>query len=316
MVHFIPCLKVDDACFVENLFFKEVVTLHGLPKSIVSDKDSKFLSHFWRTLWGKLGTKLLFSTTCHPQTDGQKEVVNRTLGQMLKCLISGNPRVWESLLPHFEFAYNRVVNSTTVHTPFEVVYGFNPLTPLDLLPIPVLDEVLCKDDFEKASFVKDLHHHIKQQIERKVGEYVEHANKGRKALIFEPGDWVWLHLRKDRFPTHRKSKLMPRGDGPFQVIKRINENTYELDLPDTYLGSHSFNISDLTPFSAGLPNLWTNSFPPGEHDETQGVRAPTHDEDQVQTMTSTPIPQRITRNRAQNMGVEHQLVSLFVISIE
>ena len=120
---------------------------------------------------------------------------------MLRCLISGNPRVRANLLPHIEFAYNRVVNSTTSHTPFEVVYGFNPLTPLDLLPIPVLDEVLCKDDFEKVAFINDLHHHINLQNERKVGKYAELANKRRKALIFEPGDWVWLHLRKDRFPT-------------------------------------------------------------------------------------------------------------------
>jgi len=67
---------------------------------------------------------------------------------------------------------------------------------------------------------------------------------------------------------------MPRGDGPFQVIKRINDNAYVLDLPDTYLGSHSFSISELTPFSAGLPNSWMNSLPPGEHDEDQGERAP------------------------------------------
>ena len=141
------------------------------------------------------------------------------LGQMLRCLISGNPRVWENLLPHIELAYNRVVNSTTSHTPFEVVYGFNPFTPLDLFPIPILDEVLCKDGFEKASFIKDLHHHIKLQIERKVGKYVEHANKGRKELIFEPGDWVWLHLRQDRFPTQRKFKLFPRGDALFKSTR-------------------------------------------------------------------------------------------------
>jgi len=105
---------------------------------------------------------------------------------MLRCFISGNPRVWENLLPHDDFAYNRVVNSTTAHSPFEVVYGFNPLTPLDLLPIPILDEVLCNDGFEKTSFIKDLHNHIKMQIEKKVGKYVETANQMRKALIFVP----------------------------------------------------------------------------------------------------------------------------------
>jgi len=249
-------------------------------------------------------------------------MVNRTLGQMLRCLIFGNPRVWENLLPHIEFSYNRVVNSSTAHTHFEVVYGFNPLTPLDLLPIPVLDEVLCKDGFDKASFIKDLHHHIKLQIERKVNKYAELANKRRKALIFEPGDWVWLHLRNDRFPTQRKSKLMPYDDCPFQVIKRINDNAYELDMPDTYLGSHSFNISDLYPFSAGLPNSWMNSLQPGEHDGDQGERAPeaqaqAQSEGQAQPMISSPtMPQRITRSKEKTLGDEHQLMSLFVISLK
>ncbi|XP_052727683.1 uncharacterized protein LOC128194996, partial [Vigna angularis] len=176
MAHFIPCHKVDDASYISRLFFKEIVRLHGLPKTIVSDRDVKFLSHFWKTLWEKLGTKLLFSTTCHPQTDGQTEVVNRSLSTLLRVILRGNNKSWDEHLPHIEFAYNRVVHKTTNLSPFEVVYGFNPITPLDLLPLPL----------------------------------------------------VWLHLRKERFPSQRKSKLSPRGDGPFKVVKRINDNAYIL----------------------------------------------------------------------------------------
>ena len=100
MAHFIPCHKSDDASHIVDLFFREVVQLHGVPRTIVSDCDTKFLSYFWKTLWGKLGTKLLFSTTCHPQTDGQTEVVNRMLSMMLRALFKKNLKMWEECLPH------------------------------------------------------------------------------------------------------------------------------------------------------------------------------------------------------------------------
>jgi len=141
MAHFIACHKSDDASHVANLFFRDIVRIHGVPKTIVSDRDVKFMSYFWKTLWGKLGTKLLFSTTCHPQTDGQTEVVNRTLSQLLRAMIKKNLREWEECLPHVEFAYNRAVHTTTQLCPFEVVYGFKPITPLDLLPLPLHERV-------------------------------------------------------------------------------------------------------------------------------------------------------------------------------
>jgi hypothetical protein len=95
MAHFIPCHKNNEASHVADLFFREIVCLHGVPKTIVSDRDAKFLSYFWKTLWGKLGTKLLFSTTCHPQTDDQTKVVNRTLSTMLRAMLKKNLKMWE-----------------------------------------------------------------------------------------------------------------------------------------------------------------------------------------------------------------------------
>jgi hypothetical protein len=78
MAHFIPCHKTNDATHVENLFFKEIVRLHGLPRSIVSERDTKFVGYFWRTLWKNLGTSLSFSSSYHPQTYRHTEIINRS----------------------------------------------------------------------------------------------------------------------------------------------------------------------------------------------------------------------------------------------
>jgi hypothetical protein len=99
MTHFIPCHKTSDATHIVNLFFKEVIRLHGLLRSIVSDQDTKFVGHFWRTLWKKLGTSLSFSSAYHPQTDGQIEVVNRSLVDLLRILVTEHHSQWDHILP-------------------------------------------------------------------------------------------------------------------------------------------------------------------------------------------------------------------------
>jgi len=126
MAHFIPCTKTTDAVKVAQLYFDSVYRLHGLPVSIVSDRDTRFLSHFWRCLWRLANTQLDFSTSYHPQTDGQTEVVNRSLGNMLRSLVGEQLGSWDLKLAQVEFAYNHSVSRSTGHSPFQIIYGCNP----------------------------------------------------------------------------------------------------------------------------------------------------------------------------------------------
>jgi hypothetical protein len=129
MAHFIPYNKSDDASHIATLFVRKIVRLHGMPRTIASDRDRKFVSYFWKTLWAKLGTKMLFSTTCHPQIDGQTEVVNRTLSMLLRALIKNNLKGWEECMPHVEFAYNRAVHSTTKMCLLKLYMVLNQILP-------------------------------------------------------------------------------------------------------------------------------------------------------------------------------------------
>ncbi|WVZ75405.1 hypothetical protein U9M48_023458, partial [Paspalum notatum var. saurae] len=196
MAHFISCHKSDDAINIANLFFQEIVHLHG-------------------------------------------------------CL------------PHVEFAYNRAVHSTT-----KVVYGFNPHAPIDLLSLPTSERV-HRDTKERADFILKLHKITKDNIEKMNERYREAGNKGRKKINLEPGDLVWLHLRKDRFLDLRKSKLMPRANGPFKIIEKINDNAYQLELPPEFGVSPTFNIADLKPYLGEEEELESRTTPlqEGEDDD-------------------------------------------------
>jgi len=206
MVHFIPCNKTNDATHVAELYFKEVMRLHGIPHSIVSDRDTKFLSHFWITLWKKLGTKLKYSTTCHPQTDGQTEVTNRTLGTLLRVLIKHQAKAWHLLLPHAEFAYNKTPSKATGLSPFKVVYGTDPLSPLDLIPRP-FDQRPSADAVARIEEIQKLHELVKAKIGKTTRTYTAQANKHKKEKVFQLGDLVWILQRKERFLSQRKKQI-------------------------------------------------------------------------------------------------------------
>ncbi|KAI4340766.1 hypothetical protein MLD38_025573 [Melastoma candidum] len=176
MAHFIPCQKTDDTTNIAYLYFREILRLHRVPKSIVSDRDVKFLSYFWKTLRHKLGTKLVFSTAYHPQTNGQTEVVNRTMVAILRTLVSKNQKDWDVKLAHAEFAYNRAPSSTTKSSPFEVVYRLNPLVPVELMPMCKARSVSRVAE-ERAKEMRMLQEKVQVQIEKANKRYEERVNR-------------------------------------------------------------------------------------------------------------------------------------------
>jgi hypothetical protein len=113
-------------------------------------------------------------------------------------------------LPHVEFAYNRAVHSTTKFSPFEIAYGFNPTAPIDLLLLPVLEGVNF-DASKRVEYINKLHDQARTNIEKMTKLYEKRANKGRKKVLFEQGDLVWVHLRKDRFPDQQEQAATPGG---------------------------------------------------------------------------------------------------------
>lgn len=265
MVHFVPCKRTTDAVRVAQLFFSDIYRLHGLPTSIVSDRDTRFLSHFWRSLWKMLHTSLDMSTAYHPQSDGQTEVVNRSLGNMLRALVGDNIKAWESRLCQAEFAHNHAVNRSSGFSPFQVVYGFVPRGPLDLAPLPDKNRLHGKaSDFVSA--LQDVHKLVSHNLAESASKYKAHADLRRRELLFAPGDLVWVVLTKDRLPAHEYNKLRSRKIGPVRVLERINANAYRLELPDHIKTANVFNVKYLSKFLGDneKQDSETNLFLPGE----------------------------------------------------
>ena len=130
----------------------------------------------------------------------------------MRATVGKNLNNWLSRLPFIEFAYNHAKHSATNPSPFEVVYGFKPETPLNFSELP---SSMCRSRYgaSKAEFVKNMHMKVKEKLEAKMAKLKVRVDQKRKEVLFEPGDLVWLHMRHERFPEERKSKLSPRG-GP------------------------------------------------------------------------------------------------------
>ncbi|XP_071708762.1 uncharacterized protein [Rutidosis leptorrhynchoides] len=162
---------------------------------------------------------------------------------------------------------DRAPNYSTGKLPFEICYGANPLTPIDLVPFAI-EPKASVEAVAKAKEMKKLYEKVKAKIEKTNQQYKAKANQHRKQPTFIPGDLVWIHLRKEKFPSRRKNKLMPRAEGPFKVLEKVGDNAYKVELPGDTAVSSTFNVGDLMPYleDDNLENLRSSSFLEGEDD--------------------------------------------------
>jgi len=228
--HWIPCATTITAEGAAHLFYDHIVCSHGLPLEIVSDRDPRWMAEFWRGLHKLAGTRLMMSSSGHPQTDGQSEIYNRTLETMLRCFCGDHQSEWPKLLPSLEFACISSTHSGLKATPHAVLYGFEARTFPSLLVAG--RTATAAEDFHLRR--QALLEEVKERLERANEEAKRKADQKRREATFVPGDWVLVHRKffeSERLPSERKAKLSHIWYGPFEIDKKVGEVSNELMFP-------------------------------------------------------------------------------------
>ncbi|KAL0560523.1 hypothetical protein IC582_000928 [Cucumis melo] len=242
--HFVPGKSTYTASKWAQLYMSEIVRLHGVPVSIISDRDARFTSKFWKGLRIAMGTRLDFSTAFHPQTDGQTERLNQVLEDMLRACALEFPGSWDSHLHLMEFAYNNSYQATIGMAPFEALYG------------KCCRSLVCWDEVgeqrlmgpELVQSTNEAIQKIRSRMHTAQSRQKSYADVRRKDLEFEVGDKVFLKVAPMRgvLRFERRGKLSPRFVGPFEILERIGPVAYRLALPPSLSTVHDvFHVSML-----------------------------------------------------------------------
>jgi len=298
-VHLIPTKDEATAAQTAQVFLDRIYSQHGMPLSIVSDRDSKFTAHFWERLMELLGTDLKMSSARHPETDGQSERTIRTITQYLRSFVKYNFKDWDLWLPLAEFAYNSAIHSATGMSPFQVVLGRQPLTPLAFMKAKIdsgderVDQLLekhqqvrkvCKRILESVGLGPfATREDVVTQEEVKAAENLqenqekmkEREDQNRRDVSFEEGERVLLSTKdfdRNQYSSRKCRKLGPKFIGPYKVRRNLGNDAYELDLPGALDLHPTFHASQLRKYAVSL-HYPGHSTKPAITDYTKGHKS-------------------------------------------
>ncbi|KAD4385744.1 hypothetical protein E3N88_25913 [Mikania micrantha] len=264
--HLFPMRETFTMDKLARLYINEIVVCHGVPLSIISDRQSRFTSRFWQSLQKSLGTQLNLSTAYHPQTDGQSERTIQTLEDMLRMCVFDFGGKWDSHLPLIEFSYNNSYHSSIGCAPFEDFYGQKFRSPICWTEVGdnrITGAELIQETTNKIVL-------IQQKLQAARSRQKSYADKRRKPFEFQVGDRVLLKVSpwKGVVRFRKKGKLAPRYVGPFEIIQRIGPVAYRLRLPDELSGVQDVFTSQTSRNAMRMNHLsyrlrkfkWTNNY--------------------------------------------------------
>jgi hypothetical protein len=242
--HFFPIATDFNATQLAKLFFREVFRLHDLPKTIISDRDNRFMSTFWQELFRLVGTTLTPSTSYHPQTNGQTKIVNKWVEGYLRNYVAGQQKAWVRWLHLGEYFYNTTQHMSIGMSPFRALYSYDPLSFVDIA-FGDSRAPMVQDWIQQS---QDILMELKDHLQRVQNQQKVQADKHIVDHTFEVCDLVYLRLQPYRQASIKRSgaeKLQPRFFGPCRVSKRIGAVSYELELPQGSKIHNIFHVSCL-----------------------------------------------------------------------
>ena len=266
---FIPTHTTATAPQTAKLIFSEIVKHHGMPKNIISDRDAKFTSSFWTSLWTLCGTRLRLSTAYHPQSDGQTERTNRTLEEYLRSYVNNNINDWDQLLTYAQIAFNNNISSSTGYTPYFLNHGEEINLPINQIANTLKQDTENIKNETALDIVTTLQKHImiaKEQIMKAQQKQKQYADDKRIDIEYNIGDQVMLdakHINMNFYHGDLSYKLRSKYIGPYTIIRKISALNYELELPQVFKTKRIhpvFHISKLKKYESEKGNKFNTDI--------------------------------------------------------